>query len=179
MKILVVVDMQKDFINGSLGSKEALEIVPKVVEKINNYNGIVIATRDTHPDNYLETSEGKKLPVIHCVENTPGWEINSDVTMALENNVLFSGVINKPTFGSLELVDFVSTMIQEYGEKNIEEIELIGLCTDICVISNALLLKANFYEIPISIDSTCCAGVTPVSHEEALRTASMCQINIK
>jgi nicotinamidase-related amidase len=179
MKILVVVDMQKDFVDGSLGTKEALEIVPKVVKKINNYDGIVIATRDTHPDYYLDTSEGKKLPVVHCIENTAGWEIYPEVMNSLKNNNLFSGVIDKPTFGSLELVDFVSTMIQEYGEENIEEIELIGLCTDICVISNALLLKTNFYEIPISIDSTCCAGVTPVSHEEALRTASMCQINIK
>lgn len=176
MKILIVVDMQKDFIDGSLGTKEAVAIVPNVVEKIKNFNGIILATRDTHEANYLETSEGAKLPVVHCVKDTDGWQINKDVLGALHENEGFKYIIDKPTFGSLELAENVKAIIKGH---DIDEIELVGLCTDICVISNALLLKANFYETPISVDSTCCAGVTPTSHDEALRTMNMCQINIK
>lgn len=164
MKTLIVIDMQNDFIDGSLGSKEAVEIVPAVKEKIKEYreNGDeVIFTRDTHHENYLNTNEGHYLPVVHCIENTPGWEIRE--------GLYFDGaeIINKPSFG-----------YTGWKEKSFEEIEIIGLCTDICVVSNALILKALFPEIKISVDPKCCAGVTPDSHNAALETMKMCQIEI-
>ena len=164
MKTLIVIDMQNDFIDGSLGSKEAVEIVPAVKEKINEYraNGDeVIFTRDTHHENYLNTNEGHYLPVVHCIENTKGWEIRE--------GLYFEGaeIINKPSFG-----------YTGWKEKSFEEIEIIGLCTDICVVSNALILKALFPEIKISVDPKCCAGVTPDSHNAALETMKMCQIEI-
>lgn len=178
MKLLVVVDMQVDFVNGSLGTIEAEAIVPGVVDKIRNWQGKILATRDTHKENYLSTSEGKNLPVIHCVVGTPGHKIVPEVENILMNNAKLYAIVNKPTFGSAELVERVRELVNMYGEENIEEIQLVGLCTDICVISNALLLKANFYEIPISVDSACCAGVTPETHEAALTTMKMCQINV-
>lgn len=171
MKALIVVDMQVDFINGSLGTKEAVAIVPNVIKKIEEYenmdDAVIVYTKDTHLDNYLETSEGKKLPVVHCIKGTPGWEIPSDILRGHDAHV-----IEKPTFGSFDLIDLMN-------ELQPDEIELIGLCTDICVVSNALLLKANFYETPISVDSSCCAGVTPKTHEDALSTMRMCQIDVK
>ena len=170
-KILVVIDMQKDFIDGALGTKEAQEIVGNVVRKIGTYESKdIYATRDTHQENYLETSEGKKLPVEHCIEGSEGWEINADVAAALGSAV----IINKPTFGSIVLAD----LLQEENNKEELEIELVGLCTDICVVSNALLLKAAMPEINISVDASCCAGVTPESHEAALKTMQMCQITV-
>ena len=170
-KVLIVVDMQNDFIDGSLGTKEAEQIVDAVVEKIGQYEAKdVYATRDTHPENYLETAEGKKLPVIHCIEGTIGWEINEKVAEALGG----AAIINKPTFGSVVLAE----LMQEENDREELEIELIGLCTDICVVSNALLLKAVMPEITISVDASCCAGVTPESHEAALTTMQMCQINV-
>ena len=164
MKTLIVIDMQNDFIDGSLGSKEAVAIVPQVKEKIDAYreNGDeVIFTRDTHHENYLNTNEGHYLPVVHCIENTKGWEIRE--------GLYFEGaeIINKPSFG-----------YTGWKEKTFEEIEIIGLCTDICVVSNALILKALFPEIKISVDPKCCAGVTPDSHNAALETMKMCQIEI-
>ena len=164
MKTLIVIDMQNDFIDGSLGSKEAVEIVPAVKEKINEYraNGDeVIFTRDTHHENYLDTNEGHYLPEVHCIENTEGWEIRE--------GLYFDGaeIINKPSFG-----------YTGWKERSFEEIEIIGLCTDICVVSNALILKALFPEIKISVDPKCCAGVTPDSHNAALETMKMCQIEI-
>lgn len=169
MKTLIVIDMQNDFIDGSLGTKEAEAIVPAVVNKINGFEGVVIATRDTHPANYLSTQEGKFLPVEHCIEGTPGWEINAAVAAALEQKG--AEIINKPTFGSTELAALLKS-------QNPESIELIGLCTDICVVSNALLLKATLPETPISVDPACCAGVTPASHDAALTTMRMCQIQM-
>ena len=166
MKTLVVVDMQNDFIDGSLGTNEAQSIVPNVARKIEEYRvkgDQIIFTRDTHQKNYLETQEGKKLPVEHCIEGTDGWQITDELTVKEEDLV-----INKVTFGYT-------------WDKNIikgTEIELIGLCTDICVISNALVLKAVFPETPISVDASCCAGVTPKSHENALEAMKMCQIEI-
>ena len=154
MKYLIVVDMQEDFISGSLGTQEAQDIVPAVVEKIAAFDGDVVYTRDTHGENYLATAEGKKLPVVHCVKGTAGWEIDPAVLAAGEGKT--AAIIDKPTFGSEELCDFA-----EKG--GYEAIELIGLCTDICVISNALLCKAALPEVPISVDSACCAGVTPAS----------------
>lgn len=170
MKVLIVVDMQKDFIDGALGTNEAVKIVPFVKEKIELYrkNGdTVIFTRDTHEENYMDTMEGKNLPVPHCIRNTEGWEISSEL------DTKDCKIINKPTFGSTELSEYLKTL------RNIEQVELIGLCTDICVISNTLLIKAAMPETKICVDSKCCAGVTPESHENALKAMKMCHIEIK
>ena len=161
--------MQNDFIDGSLGTREAVAIVPSVVEKIHSWEGLVIATRDTHQSDYLQTQEGRHLPVEHCIEGTTGWMIRPEVQVALEEKN--AEVINKPTFGSITLQNRLQ------GE-TIEEIQLIGLCTDICVVSNALLLKATMPEVPMSVDARCCAGVTPQKHEAALETMRSCQVNI-
>lgn len=170
MRVLVVVDMQNDFIDGALGTAEAVKIVPKVKAKIQQYldnKDTVVYTKDTHEENYLETAEGKKLPVPHCIKGTDGWQLSKEI------NVPGLRVIEKPSFGSLDLLAYLITLT------NVESIELVGLCTDICVISNALMLKAYFHEIPLSVDSSCCAGVTPESHENALKAMTMCQIDIK
>ena len=171
-KILIVVDMQNDFIDGSLGTCEAVAILDNVIDKINNFVGDIIVTYDTHTENYLNTQEGMKLPVPHCIKGTEGWKVNSKVQEALDKKDY--KVIEKPTFGSLELPLYIK---ENYNPKEIE-IELVGLCTDICVVSNALLLKAFFIETPISVDENCCAGVTPDSHNAAVTTMRMCQINI-
>lgn len=168
MKILVVVDMQVDFITGSLGSKLAAAIVPNVVEKVKNFDGIVIFTRDTHYDNYLATQEGRKLPVVHCIENTPGWQICDELMPYVKN------VINKPAFGSISLAEYINSI-----EKTIDEIELCGVCTDICVISNAMILKSAFPEIKITLDPSCCAGVTTESHNTAINAMRAVQIDIR
>lgn len=173
-KVLIVVDMQNDFVDAALGTKEAVAIVPSVIHKIESYAGeLVIATRDTHRENYMETSEGKHLPVPHCIRGTEGWEIREDVAEVL--NKVNAKVMDKLTFGSVELAE---KMVELSKEDNLE-IELIGLCTDICVVSNALLLKANLPEAVIKVDASCCAGVTPQSHQAALTTMKMCQIEIK
>lgn len=166
-KILVVVDMQKDFIDGALGTSEAVGIVPNVTRKITNFDGEVVFTKDTHSSIYLDTQEGKNLPVMHCIKGTEGWELDSAILPLSENCRIFE----KPTFGSLELANYIAD-----GDYN--EIELIGLCTDICVISNAMLIKAYLPESKVIVDSACCAGVTPESHENALSSMKMCQINI-
>ena len=171
-KVLVVVDMQKDFVDGALGTKEAVAIVPNVVSKIKNFDGDIIVTYDTHFENYMETSEGKKLPVSHCIKDTDGWELDRNVEEALEGKDYIA--VEKPTFGSLDLPEIIA---ENYDENDVS-IELIGLCTDICVVSNAIILKAAFYETPISVDASCCAGVTPESHKAALATMKMCQINV-
>lgn len=181
MKVLVVIDMQNDFIEGSLGTKEAQAIVPNVKQKIVEYraNGWPVwFTRDTHEGDYLDTMEGKKLPVEHCIAGGWGW----DIADGLYNAIVDGPIINKPTFGSFELVDRLVDEFAWYMENDttVDEIELVGLCTDICVVSNALMLKAAFYDTcEISVDATCCAGVTPESHEAALKTMEMCQINVK
>ena len=168
MKVLIVVDMQNDFIDGSLGSVEAKNIVPNVINKIKEYeNELIYFTKDTHFEDYLDTPEGKKLPVKHCIKGTTGWNIPNEI---LGNN---KNIIEKYTFGSVELFE----KLKEFN--NIESIELIGLCTDICVVSNVLLTKAYFPNIQIIVDSKCCAGVTPQSHQKALDTMQMCQIDIK
>ena len=166
-KILIVIDMQNDFITGSLGTKEAEAIVEKVkakCEKAKAAGEEIIFTQDTHGEDYLETQEGRKLPVVHCVENTEGWEICPELLPYAEL------CVEKPTFGSVML----PAMCEDY-----DEIELVGLCTDICVISNAMLLKAYYPEKKISVDSSCCAGVTPESHENALKAMQMCQIDME
>lgn len=169
-KLLVVIDMQNDFITGALGTKEAVSIVPAVKAKIESYqaNGdCVVFTKDTHFPNYLETQEGQNLPVVHCIDNSFGWQL-SDELLPYENETI---CFHKPSFGSLELAQYVA-------DHSFESVELIGLCTDICVISNAMLLKAYVPEIPISVDSSCCAGVTPQSHANALEAMKMCHIQI-
>ena len=171
-KILIVVDMQKDFVDGALGSPEAQAIVGNVVNKIDKFDGDIIATYDTHPENYMETQEGKNLPVPHCIKGTDGWKLDSRVQSALDKREYKT--IEKQTFGSTELVEYIKA---NYNPQEIE-IELIGLCTDICVVSNALLMKASFLETKVSVDASCCAGVTPDSHNAALTTMKMCQVNV-
>ena len=174
-RVLIAVDLQNDFIDGALGTKEAEAIVDNAVAKIKSYNGeddIVIATMDTHQENYMDTAEGHHLPVVHCIDGTKGWEINPKVQKALDE--VDAEVICKPTFGSMQLVE----RLEELSVKNDLEIELIGLCTDICVVSNALLIKSHLWETPIKCDPACCAGVTPESHEAALTTMKMCQIDM-
>ena len=171
MKVLVVVDMQKDFIDGALGTPEAVGIVPRVIQKIREFDGLVIATRDTHEEDYLDTQEGKKLPVRHCIRGTDGWEIHPEIQKLLPEDP-----IDKPTFGSVELGQMLKAR-QDSGE-TVESITLVGLCTDICVISNALLLKAYLPETRVFVDASCCAGVTKESHEQALNAMKMCQVEI-
>ena len=163
-KTLIVVDMQNDFIDMALGTKEAVAIVPKVKEKIQEYVGNgdeIIFTRDTHSENYLQTTEGKKLPVEHCIQGTKGWEIADGLY------VEGCKIIDKPNFGW-----------PNWQEEQLEEVEIIGLCTDICVVSNALIIKATFPDANIKVDSNCCAGVTVETHEAALKTMEMCQIEV-
>ncbi len=172
-RFLIVVDMQKDFVDGALGTKEALRIVPNVVEKIKGFDGEIIVTYDTHSENYMETNEGKHLPVPHCIKGTDGWQLNADVATALETKDYTT--VEKLTFGSTALPE----IIRQKAADELFTLELIGLCTDICVVSNALILKANFPEVPIYVDSSCCAGVTPDSHTAAINTMKMCQIEIQ
>ena len=169
-KLLVVVDMQVDFVNGALGTKEAEAIVPAVVKKIKEEiaaGSTVVFTRDTHQDNYLSTQEGRNLPVIHCVEGSAGWQLIPELRGFAEGRKIF----NKTTFGSIQLAHYAAA-------KQFDAIELIGLCTDICVISNAMILKAAVPEVPVSVCAECCAGVTPESHNNALAAMKMCQIGI-
>ena len=167
MKILVVVDMQKDFIDGALGTPEAVAIVPYVKEVIETFDGKVFFTRDTHFANYMDTQEGKNLPVPHCIQGTPGWEIHPDLE-ALRT----TEAIDKLTFGSSALPQVLAK------EEKIDNITFVGLCTDICVISNVMLTKAFFPEIPITVDAKACAGVTPASHNNALEAMKMCQVQV-
>ena len=169
-KLLVIVAFQNDFISGSLGTPEARGIIQKMVEKAKNWDGDIVCTEDTHYSDYLKTNEGKHLPVAHCILGTNGHLINSDLRKILEERIDVH-YLTKNTFGSTKLVEFVSDGKYDY-------VELVGLCTDICVISNALLLKAFFPEITIAVDPSCCAGVTPESHKEALDTMKMCQIDM-
>ena len=171
MNILVVVDMQNDFIDGALGTPEAVAIVPKVMVKMMNFDGLVLATRDTHGEDYLERQEGKKLPVVHCIKGTHGWEIKDEI-----QQLLISQPIDKPTFGSEALGKVLKDLNNDV--EPIDSITLVGLCTDICVIANAMLLKAFLPEVPIMVDASCCAGVTPESHERALEAMKACQIEI-
>lgn len=173
--VLVVIDMQNDFLTGALRNEEGISIIPNVVEKINNFKGLVIATRDTHYNNYLETHEGKYLPVVHCVEDTDGWKIESSVQEAIDNSGA-SMIVNKNQFGTTDLYAKIRDVWQYNGNLNIT---LIGVCTDICVVSNALILRAKFPEANITVDASCCAGVTPETHRAALTTMKMCHIDIE
>ncbi len=170
-KILIIVDMQNDFIDGALGTPEALAIVENVKARIREYDPEdMFVTMDTHAPEYLSTQEGRFLPVEHCIRGTDGWKIRSDIAELLTG----AHVYEKPTFGSVALAKDIA----EIASNEELEIEVLGLCTDICVVSNALLLKANMPEVLISVDPSCCAGVTPESHEAALKTMQMCQIRI-
>ena len=169
--ILIVVDMQNDFIDGALGTAEAVTIVPRVLEKIKNFSGKIIFTRDTHQANYMDTQEGANLPVPHCIEGSFGWQIREGLCGHGE-----IAVLDKPTFGSTALAEM---LVKMNTEEEIGSVCLVGLCTDICVISNALLIKANLPEVPITVDAACCAGVTPQSHLNALEAMKMCQIAIE
>lgn len=178
MKVLVVVDMQNDFIDGALGTPEAVQIVPHVVEKIRTWDGPVYATQDTHFADYLDTQEGQVLPVEHCIHGTHGWNMEPGVRAALtegsarNDSTLY---VTKTTFGSRDLAEILA---ERNKDEEIEEIQLVGLCTDICVISNALVLKAFLPEVPLAVDAACCAGVTPESHQNALDAMKACQIRI-
>ena len=168
--ILVVVDMQNDFIDGALGTKEAVAIVPKVEEKIRNFKGTVFFTRDTHDTWYLDTQEGKKLPVPHCIRDTEGWQIRSELDKLRKTKP-----IDKETFGSTDLAD---ELVALNIDDEISSVTFVGLCTDICVISNALLTKAYLPEVRLVVDAACCAGVTVQSHHTALAAMRACQIEI-
>ena len=171
-KILLVIDMQNDFIDGALGTPEAEAVVENVKDKIRSYPAEdVFATMDTHGDDYMDTQEGKYLPVPHCIRGTKGWEIRPDIRRLLTGAVIYE----KPTFGSTLLAED----LKKISETEEIELELAGICTDICVVSNALILKASFPEMPIAVDAACCAGVTPEKHEAALETMGSCQIDVR
>ncbi len=169
---LIVVDIQNDFVEGALGSAEAVKIVEKAAEKIRTFEGEIFVTYDTHFENYMDTAEGKKLPVPHCIKETFGWELNDRISEALAEKQFTA--VEKLTFGSVALPSLVKSAA---GDEEFD-ITLIGLCTDICVVSNALILKANFPQKEIYVDSACCAGVSVDTHNAALTTMKMCQINI-
>ena len=180
MEILVVVDMQNDFVDGALGTKEAVAIVPKVAEKIRLFmdgaDRRVLYTRDTHEEDYLDTQEGRHLPVRHCIRGTKGWEICPEIELLRKEQP-----IDKPTFGSPVLGQLLKAQdedLKKQGKEGITSVTLVGLCTDICVISNALLVKAFLPEIPVIVDASCCAGVTVESHQNELQAMNMCQIQI-
>lgn len=170
MQYLIVVDMQNDFISGSLGSSQAQAIVEKVVAKIQSFPGRVLFTRDTHDETYLQSQEGQNLPVPHCIKNTPGWQLHPQIEALCQTEP-----IDKPTFGSLALAQLLQ---KADAQQKIASITLVGLCTDICVIANAMLLKAYLPETLIQVDASCCAGVTEQSHQNALAAMQACQIKI-
>ena len=170
--VLIVVDIQKDFVDGALGTAEAVAITEGASELIRNFDGDIFVTYDTHYDSYMTTAEGKKLPVPHCIKGTDGWELNESVAAALSGKKYTP--VEKLTFGSTELPGLVSAAV---GDEDFD-ITVIGLCTDICVVSNALILKATFPEKEIYVDASCCAGVTVDTHNAALTTMKMCQINV-
>lgn len=169
--LLLVIDMQNDFIDGALGTKEAVAIVPNVKKKIESFDGTVLFTRDTHTENYLETQEGKNLPVEHCIKGTKGWEIRKELEELRKTDA-----IDKETFGSSQLGPL---LVKLNEEDEISSITIIGLCTDICVISNAMIAKAFLPEVPIIVDANCCAGVSVKSHENALAAMEVCQIKVE
>ena len=170
-KILLIVDMQNDFIDGALGSQDAQKIVQNVVAKINAWDGVVVATLDTHAENYLDTLEGKKLPVRHCIKDTAGWKLNTQVEAALKAKN--AKIVEKGTFGCVTLGKSLREWVGVPAE-----IQLCGLCTDICVVSNALLLRAEFPDTPMAVCADCCAGVTPEKHQAALNVMASCQIEV-
>jgi nicotinamidase-related amidase len=179
-KILIVVDAQYDFIYGALKNEDAIKTIPNLVKKIRSFDGeFILATKDTHSEDYLKTKEGEKLPVVHCVKGTPGWELEPNVQSALTDSSLrnmYVNIIEKPTFGSFDLLSNIQSLVENDDEL---DITIVGYCTDICVVSNALMIKAAFFDrANVTVDASCCAGVTPDSHKAALETMKMCQINV-
>lgn len=182
--LLLVIDVQNSFIDGELGSEQAVDTVPNIVKKIEEFNnGIIITTQDTHEANYMETPEGKNLPVSHCIRGSEGWEINGDVMNAIQERIKIEGIttinVQKPTFGSVELANVVNNLVRSTDED--VNIEICGFCTDICIVSNAMLIKTMLYDlnrVNISIIKDCCAGVTPEKHNAALEVMKSCQINV-
>lgn len=182
--ILIVVDTQNDFIDGVLGSEQAVDTVPNIVKKIEEFNnGIIITTQDTHETNYMETPEGKSLPVPHCIKGSEGWEINNDIMSAINKRISIEGVstinVQKPTFGSIELANVVNNLVRSTDED--VNIEICGFVSSICVISNALLIKTMLYDLNrviISVLKDCCAGLSDYNHKAAIEVMKSCQINI-
>lgn len=170
-KVLIVIDMQNDFITGPLGTEEARAIVPKVREKIESFEGTVLFTKDTHGMDYLETQEGRLLPVPHCIKGTEGWELEPSLEALREHTA-----IEKGSFGSMGLAEVLRSYQSHWG---LESVELVGLCTDICVISNAMVIKAALPELPVAVDASCCAGATPEGHRRALEAMAACQVEIR
>ena len=194
-KILIIVDMQNDFVDGALGTAEAQAIVPKVADYIRNHadkNTVLLVTKDTHSSNYAETLEGKNLPVAHCIKNSYGWELNPAIQEAIYDTrgkyhsfdsyfpYISDHIIEKPSFGSIDLQNLLYLLDDETGMQSgdIAEITLMGLCTGICVLSNAILAKATLPEVPVNVVADCCACVTPTSHNTAIEAMKLCQINI-
>ncbi|HIY00502.1 MAG TPA: cysteine hydrolase [Candidatus Blautia faecipullorum] len=174
MKYLIIIDVQNDFVTGSLGTKEAQQMLPGLLKKAREFPGKILMTKDTHEENYLDTQEGKLLPVLHCMKNTEGWEFPAEMEkIRLEKA---AEVYEKPCFGSLRLVEEIRRL---YEKGEIESAELVGICTDICVASNALMLKSSLPELPIYVDAACCAGVDPRKHEAALEVMESCQIIVR
>ncbi len=174
MRYLLVIDVQNDFVDGALGTAEAQAMLPNLLKKVREFDGEVWMTKDTHPENYLETQEGRNLPVAHCIRKTEGWELAPALDeLCRKKNC---PVYEKPTFGSMTMA---LDLKKRYDDGTVESVELIGLCTDICVISNALLIKAMMPELPVSVDASCCAGVTPKKHEAALEVMRSCQVAVK
>lgn len=175
MKVLFVIDVQNDFVTGPLGTKEAQAAIPNIVDKIREFDGYVVATRDTHYDDYSKTLEGKKLPIPHCKMGTTGRDLPNDVWEVIKCKKEYA-IYSKNTFGTFEYINELNFIHTK--EVPIHKIEIVGFCTDICVISNALILRAAFPNIPIEVDAKCCAGVTPELHEAALKVMKSCQIDI-
>ncbi len=174
MKYLLVIDVQNDFVDGSLGTAEAAAMLPNLLKKVKDFDGEVWMTKDTHPENYLETQEGRNLPVKHCIKGTAGWELAPELDQICQEKNC--PVYEKPTFGSVEVTEKLKAL---HDAGDVESVELIGLCTDICVISNALLIKAMMPELSVSVDPSCCAGVTPEKHDAALEVMRSCQIAVE
>lgn len=192
MKIIVIVDMQNDFVTGCLGSSEAQAIVPVMIDRLKEYNSgenLVLFTKDTHYDNYMDTQEGKNLPVPHCIEGTEGWSIVKDISSFVDYGSHFctysaadiiKSRILKNTFGSTQLAEIIEDIVADGSEDTytVDEVIFMGVCTDICVISNVMLVKAHCPELLVTVDASCCAGVTPESHRNALAAMKMCQVNV-
>ncbi|MCD8125022.1 MAG: cysteine hydrolase [Lachnospiraceae bacterium] len=174
MKYLIIVDVQNDFVDGALGTAEAQEMLSHLLEKVRRFDGTLLVTKDTHGEDYLETQEGRKLPVPHCIRGTDGWQLAPSLRAIPA--VREAKVYEKPCFGSTTLAADLAARDREGG---VDSVELVGLCTDICVVSNALLLKAAMPEVPVSVDARCCAGVTPQAHEAALTVMESCQISVE
>lgn len=175
MQVLVVIDVQNDFVTGALGTPEAQAMLPALLDKVEHFDGEVWFTQDTHDPNYLETQEGKNLPVEHCIKGTHGWNLVSELEDFIKQSNKEVRLFRKPTFGSTALVD---DLYQLYQAGELECVDLVGICTDICVVSNALLIKAYMPELPIAVDARCCAGVTHEKHAAALETMASCQVEI-